>query len=129
MFIKNPKVTLQSILLIATEMEDSQPLSTNLSIVRDDITGRLIMHPVEVIAQVETHALSPEPTPPQGAPSPLLRHISPNQQHTIPMISGCITPSTMHEALRRTPNHTAAGPDGVPDLILNHMPPVFHKAL
>ncbi len=45
------------------------------------------------------------------------------------MIAGHITPAIMHEALRRTPNHKAAGPDGVPGLVLKHMPPEFHKAL
>jgi len=45
------------------------------------------------------------------------------------MISGCITPNIMQKALRRTPNHKAAGPDGVPGLILKHMPLAFHDAL
>ena len=58
-----------------------------------------------------------------------LCHATSNQQHNITMISGCITPAIMQEALRRTPNHKAAGPDGVPSLILNHMPPEFHAAL
>jgi hypothetical protein len=35
----------------------------------------------------------------------------------------------MQEALRRTPNHKAAGPDGVPGLVLKHMPPTFHEPL
>jgi hypothetical protein len=33
------------------------------------------------------------------------------------MIAGQITPAIMQEALRQTPNHKAAGPDGVPRLI------------
>ena len=45
------------------------------------------------------------------------------------MISRRITPAIMEEALRRTPNHKAAGPYGVPGLILKHMPPAFHEAL
>jgi hypothetical protein len=45
------------------------------------------------------------------------------------MISGCITPAVMQEALRRTPNHKATGPDGVPGMILKHMPQGFHEAL
>jgi hypothetical protein len=45
------------------------------------------------------------------------------------MISGCITPAIMHEALRRTPNHKAAGPNGVHGMILKHMPTRFHEAL
>ena len=35
----------------------------------------------------------------------------------------------MQEALRRTPKNKAAGPDGVPGLILKHMPPAFREAL
>ena len=35
----------------------------------------------------------------------------------------------MQEALRRTTNHKAAGLDGVPGMILKHMPPRFHEAL
>ncbi len=45
------------------------------------------------------------------------------------MIAGHITPAIMHEDLRRTPNHKAAGPDGVPGLVLKHMPPEFYEAL
>jgi hypothetical protein len=40
-----------------------------------------------------------------------------------------ITPAIFQEALRRTPNHKAAGPDGTPSLVLKHMPPAFHEAL
>ena len=45
------------------------------------------------------------------------------------MIAGHITPAIMHEALRRTLNHKAAGPDGVPGLVLKHMAQAFHEAL
>ncbi len=45
------------------------------------------------------------------------------------MIAGCITPVIMQEALRRTPNHKAAGPDGVPSMVLKHMPAGYHEAL
>jgi len=46
------------------------------------------------------------------------------------MIAGHITPpAIMHEALRRTPNHKAAGPYGVLGLVLKHMPPEFHETL
>jgi hypothetical protein len=45
------------------------------------------------------------------------------------MISGCITPAIIQEALRRIPSHKAAGPEVVPGLILKHMPPAFHEAL
>jgi hypothetical protein len=45
------------------------------------------------------------------------------------MLIGQITPAILHEALRRTPNYKAAGPDGVPGLVLKHMPPAFHEAI
>ncbi len=45
------------------------------------------------------------------------------------MISGKITLAIMHEALRRTPNLKAAGPDGVPSLVLKYMPQQFHETL
>ena len=45
------------------------------------------------------------------------------------MILGRITPAIMHEALRRTSNHKAAGPDGVPGQVMKHMPLAFHEAL
>jgi hypothetical protein len=35
----------------------------------------------------------------------------------------------MQEAFRPIPNHKAAGPDGVPGLVLENMPPPFHEAL
>ncbi len=35
----------------------------------------------------------------------------------------------MHEAIRRTPSHKAAGPDGVSGLNLKQMSLVFHEAL
>ena len=75
------------------------------------------MEPEEVIEQVrklETKALSPDPTLLPEAPFPWHLHVRSNQKHAVPMISGCITPVIMQEALRRTPNHKAAGPDGVP---------------
>ena len=90
------------------------------------------MEPAEVIAQVhklETKALSPDPTLPPGAPLPWLHRVTPNQKHTVPMIADHITPAIMQEALRRTPNHKAAGPDGVPGMVLKHMPAGFHEAL
>ena len=65
MFIKNPKVALQSILRSAVEKDNSQPLPKNLDILIDDVTGRLQVDPAEVIAQVHklgNHALSSDPT-------------------------------------------------------------------
>ena len=45
------------------------------------------------------------------------------------MLIGQITPAIFQEALRRTPSHKAAGPDGVPGVVLKHMPPAFHEAI
>ena len=124
-------MALQSILRTAAEEENTQPLPTNLSILRDDASYRLLVDPAEVIAQVqklETHAMSPDPTLPHGAPFPWHLRVPLNHKHAAPMISGCITPAIMQEALRRTPNHKAASPDGVPGMILKHMPLGFHEA-
>jgi hypothetical protein len=73
MFINKTKVALQSILRTAAEEENTQPLPTDISIFRDDASGRLLVDPAEVIAQaqkLETRALSPDPTLPHGAPFP-----------------------------------------------------------
>jgi hypothetical protein len=132
MFITKTKMAMQSILRIASEETNSKPLPTNLSIIRDDTRGHLIANPKEVIAQVQklvTQALSPDPTLPPSAPFPWLSHVSSSHKQTIHMTSGCITPAIMQEALRRTPNHKAAGPDGVPRMLLKHMPPAFHEGL
>jgi len=86
----------------------------------------------KVIAQIEkleAHALSPDPALPAGAPFSWLVHFSPTQRHTTPIILGRTTLATVHEAIRRPLNHKAPGPYGVPDMILNHMPPGFHEAL
>ena len=45
------------------------------------------------------------------------------------MIFGQITLAIMEKVLRHTPNHKAAGPDGVPGLALKHMLPTYHEAL
>ena len=45
------------------------------------------------------------------------------------MLIGQITLAIFHEVLRRTPNHMAAGLDGVSGLVLKHMPPAFHEAI
>jgi len=94
--------------------------------------GHLITAPEKVVAkieQMETAALSPDPTLSPGAPSPWLRHVHPTPASSIPMISDCITTTLMQEALRCTPSHKAAGADGVPGPILKHLPPVSHEAL
>jgi hypothetical protein len=98
MFIKKTKVALHSIFRTTAEEDNSQPLPTYLSILRDDTTGRLLVDPAEVIAQVrklETQTLSLDPILPHGAPFPWYLHIPPNHKHTVPMILGCVTPAIM----------------------------------
>ncbi len=132
MFVKNPNVTLKSILRTAMETSTRHTLPTNLSIIKDEKTGLLITTPsrvVNTIAELETVALSPDPTLPPGAPFPWLSLVGPTPTLSVSMISGKIIPAIMHEALRRTPNHKAVGPDGVPCLVLKHMPQQFHEAL
>ncbi len=83
---------------------------------------------------LQTHTIGngrffPDPSLPLGAPFPWIGHIHPSPTASAPMIAGCITPAIMQEALRRTPCHKAAGPDGVPRLILKHMLQAFYDAL
>ncbi len=52
MILEKPRVALQSILRTAAEEENTQPLPTDLSILRDDASGRLLVDPAEVIVQV-----------------------------------------------------------------------------
>jgi hypothetical protein len=90
------------------------------------------LDPAEVISQVqklETQAMSPKPTLPHGAPFQWHLRVSPNHKHASLMISAYITPTIKHEALLRSPNHKAAGPHGIPGMILKHMPSGFHEAL
>jgi len=112
--------------------KDSPFLPTDLSIIRDKVTGFLVTSPTEVItkiAETETVALSPGPTLPPGAPFPWLDRVLPTPTSEIPMISGYIPPTIIHEALLRTLGHKAAGPDGVSGLVLKHMPPSFHETI
>jgi hypothetical protein len=106
--IKKPSVALKYILRTAKGTTDTPSLPTDLSVLRDDITCRLITSPEEVItrlAQIETVALSPNPSLPSGAPFPWIGHIHPLPTASAPMIAECITPAIMLEALRRTPCH------------------------
>ena len=50
--MKKPRLALQSILHTTAEQENIQPLPTDLSILREDSLGRLLVDPAEVIAQV-----------------------------------------------------------------------------
>ena len=81
------------------------------------------------IAQMESAALSPDPTLPPGVPLIWLGHVRPTPTSSVPMISAQITLVIIQEALRHIPNYKAARPDGVPGLVVMHMPPTFHETL
>ncbi len=104
---------------------DTNTLPTDLSIIKDETTGLLITEPQEVvkkIAELESTALAPDPTLPPGSPFPWLGYVGATPTSSVPMIAGHITPDIMQAALRRTPNHKAAGPDGFPGLHLAKRP-------
>ena len=72
-FINKPSVALKSMQRKTEGVTDTPSLPTNLSVLRDETTGRLVTAPEEVIAkitQMETVALTPDPTLPSGAPLP-----------------------------------------------------------
>jgi hypothetical protein len=132
MFVKKPKVALRSILRTATITSDSQVFPTDSSTVRDDTTGRLIRTPAEVIAEGENlpiKALTLDPTLPLGAPFPWRSKAAPTLPDAASMAVVCISTEILQQALRRTPNHNAVNPDGVPGLVLKHMPQAFHKTI
>jgi hypothetical protein len=96
------------------EEKKSQSLPTSLSILGDDATGRLLVDPAEVIAQVqnlETQTLSPEPTLTHGEPFPWHLRVPPNHKHTIPMISGYIALAIVEET-RTTKQRVHTGSPG-----------------
>ncbi len=121
MFAKKPSVALKSILCTTVGDTASATLSTDLSVLRDEQSGRLIMTPLEVIlklTKLDMVALSPDPTLPLEAPFPWLGLIRPTPTSSVPMIFGQITQAIMEEALRRTPNYKVAVPDGVLGLVI-----------
>jgi hypothetical protein len=131
-FVKKPSVALKSILRTSEGATDNPTLHIDLSVLRDETSGRLLTTPTEVIAQLEkleSKALSLDPTITPGAPFPWLGHVHPTPTSSVPMLIDQITPVIFHEALRRAPSHKVAGPDGVPGLVLKHMPPAFHEAI
>ena len=132
MCVKRPNMALKSLLRTAAGSTSNNTLPTDLSIIKDEGTGLLITDPLEVvnkIATLETIAISPDPTLPPGAPFPWRGYVRATPTSSVSMIAGHLTPDIMHEALRRTPNHKAAGPDGVPRFVLKHMPHAFHETL
>jgi hypothetical protein len=81
-----------------------------------------------LMAEAKANPILESHSPPKSSLL-LARHVCSTPPSPITMISGCITPVIMQEALRRTPNHKAAGPDGVPEPVLKPMPLAFHEAL
>ena len=117
MFVKKTNIALKSLLRTAEGRTKTTTLPTDLSIIKGEATGLLSTDPLEVvrkIAALETMALSQDPTFPPGAPFPWSGYVRATPTSSVPMIAGHITPAIMHEALRRIPNHKAAGPYGVP---------------
>ena len=132
MFVKKPSVALKAIIRSSEEKPHNPSRPDDLSVLRDETTGHMITTPTEVISQLEqmeTTALSPYPTLPLGAPFPWLGHVQPTPTSSDPMLIGKITPAIFQEALRRTPSHKAAGTDGVPGVVLKHMPHAFHETI
>ena len=73
LFVKKPNKTLKSLLRTAAGSTKTNTLPTDLSIIKDEVTGLLITDPTSVkrkIVELETTALSPDPTLPPGAPFP-----------------------------------------------------------
>ncbi len=73
MFAKKPNMALKSILRTAAGNPNTNTLPTNLSIIKDKASGLLITNPPEVVEkleELETVALSPDPTLPPGTPFP-----------------------------------------------------------
>jgi hypothetical protein len=123
---------LKSILQTATWDKGSPTLPTDLSILRDKTSWRLITTPAEVImklAKMKMLALSPIPILPHGPPLSWFDRVRSTPTYSVPMISGHISPAIMQKTLRRTPNHKAAGPYGVSCLVLKHMSPTCHETL
>ena len=79
MFVKKPRVALQTILRSATGANASATLPTDLPLLRDDTSGLLVTTPTEVVtklAEIEEVDLSPD-TPPRST-IPLARICPPN---------------------------------------------------
>ena len=73
LFIKKPSVALKSMMRTAEGVIDTPSLPTDLSVIRDETTSRLITALEEVIAkiiQMETMTLSPDLAFPRGPPFP-----------------------------------------------------------
>ena len=94
MLVKKPNVALKSILRTSEGTTDNTKLPTDLSILRDETFGRLVTTPSEALTQLtqmETTALSMDPTLPPGAPFPWLGHVRLTPTSSVPMLIGQIT--------------------------------------
>jgi len=124
-------VALKSILRTSEGTTDNPALPTDLSILRDEKSGRLLTNPSEVLTQLtqmEMTYLSPDPTLPLGAQFSWLGHVWLTPTSSVPKMIGLIAPAIFHDALRRTSNPKASGTNGVPGLVPTHMPPAFLEA-
>jgi hypothetical protein len=90
LFVKKPNTALKSLLRTAEGNTKTNTLPTDLSIIKDEVTGLLITDPASVkrkIAELETVALSPDPTLLPGAPFPWRGYVRATPTSSIPMIS------------------------------------------
>jgi hypothetical protein len=91
LFAKKPNMALRSILRISAGNQNTNTLPTDLSIIKDEASGLLTTNAPEVvknIAELETIALSLDPTLPPGVPFPWLSHVRPTPTSSVPMIAG-----------------------------------------
>jgi hypothetical protein len=106
MFVKKPNVALKSIMRMAMGTSPQHYFPTNLSIIKDETTGLFLTTPSTVlskISELETEALSPDPTLPPGSPFPWIGMLGPTPAASVRMISGKITEAIMYEAPHRIP--------------------------
>ncbi len=89
MFFKRPNVALKSLLRTSVGSTTTNTLPTDLSIIKYEDKGFLITNPREVvqkIAELETKALSPDPTLPPGAPFPWCASVRATPTSSVPII-------------------------------------------
>ena len=128
MLVKKSSVDLKYIFRTSEGTPDNSTLPTDLSILRNEKTGRLLTTLSKVLTrltQMEMTALSPDPKLSPGTTFPWLGHVRPTPTSLVPMLIDKITSAIFQESLRRTPNHKVAGSYVVPDVVLKHMPLAF----
>jgi hypothetical protein len=108
-FAKKPNMTLKSILLTAEGIRNTNTLPTCLSVIKSEASGFLITNPTKVVTKItelETLALSLDPTLPPGARFTWLGYVRPTPTSTAPRIARQITqplckrPSAEHQTTR-----------------------------